>query len=84
MQYSLGLKRLIGVLNKYINKLDTCIELIKIPVHAFSLIWYIFYDMRDSGSTAAFVEFEGLPNSTLSKNLKRFPDVCITWAALVV
>lgn len=38
MQYSLGLKRLIGVLNKYINKLDTCIELIKIPVHAFSPI----------------------------------------------
>lgn len=38
MQYSLGLKRLIGVLNKYINKLDKCIELIKIPVHAFSPI----------------------------------------------
>lgn len=39
MQYNLGL---ICVLKKYVNKLDTCIELIKILVHAFS---YLIYDL---------------------------------------
>lgn len=75
---------MIGVLNKYINKLDICIELIKILVYVFSFIWYIFYDMRDSGFIVVFFEFEGLLNLILLKNLKRFFDVCIIWVVFVV
>lgn len=75
---------MIGVLNKYINKLDICIELIKILVYVFSFIWYIFYDMRDSGFIVVFLEFEGLLNLILLKNLKRFFDVCIIWVVFVV
>lgn len=44
----------------------------------------MIYDMKDSDSTVVLLEFEGLPSSTLLKKRKRFSDVRITSAALVV